>query len=235
MKKKASHVGLVLSFVIFVTFVFFVFTILNPAVKKERGKEIVLGAVKENIIEKISSNLSSTSLKVKDTTVIEESCFEISGIPEITSENTVVKGEENNLVGFTVEENRRIRINNIVAKFFKIYLSKEFITESGGREVCDLLTEDEYTLGSARTTNYVFENKINELLLKYDDNYTGLKDDLGVTEDTNFGISFTNSSEDEIQKGFESVSGNVYIEEIPIQYYNNLADIKSGSIKIRIW
>jgi hypothetical protein len=232
MNKKASHVGMILSFVVFVSFVIFLFTILNPAIQEQESKQTSLNLLKKNLIENISSSLSVTSLKINSSYVYEslDNCLVIN---EFTSgvKGAKIKDEAgNSLEGFSTGS--KIKINHGNNYFFRIYHSLDFGIESLSGN-CDLINETNYTLSSTRDIRYVSEERVFEFLEKYEDDYEGLKFGLGVIED--FGISFTNSSEDEIQKGFESVSGNVYIEEIPIQYYDSDANLESGSIKIRVW
>ena len=233
--KKGSHVGLVLSFVIFVTFLFFVFTILNPAVSEERGKELALELIKENLINNLTSNLSVTSLKVhKITDYGLKKCFQIDNV---FGENVKIKNGSNDYVeGSSSGINDLISINHNGEYFFRIFYSPVFLAGGGGgREECEPLVTENYTLGSTKVTSYIYEDHVNSLFTFYENNYLVLKEDLGISVDNDFGVSFVKSSGDENQIGFEEVSGNVYIEEILLQYYNSEADVQSGSIKIRVW
>jgi len=231
--KNGSHVGLVLSFVIFVTFLFFIFTVLNPAVKQEKSKQLILDIFKENLMSEINSKLSVTSLKVKSDVTFVKNCFDINNLEGMILENVKVFDETGSLVGFSNTENEKIRINS-VNKFFKIYYSNEFIKKSD-LEPCDQLDIGEYTIGATRTTEYVFKGKLDEILSKYDSDYEGLKQDLGISLEYDFGIGFVDSEGNVNEKGFAPVSGNVYVEDIPVQYYTIEGNIKSGIIKIRAY
>ncbi len=232
--KGGSHVGLILSFVVFVTFLFFILNVLNPAVKQRGDKQLELDLLKLNLFEKLNSNLSVTSIKVKNETAYAASCFIIDN----PFNNSVkVKDEENVLVsGFSFDSDKKIQIAPFGKKFFKIFSSPNFVdAQTSPDSNCEVLSSDNYTLGATRTDRYIFEDGLLNLLAEYDENYTLLKKELGVSENNEFGILFVNSTGEEIQRGFQQVSGNVYIDEIPVQYYNLDAEIQAGSIKIRVW
>jgi|TARA_Y100000310_G_scaffold10701_1_gene11393 hypothetical protein len=232
--KKGSHVGLVLSFVIFVTFLIFVFTVLNPAVSEERGKGLELGLVKESLINNLTSDLSVTSLKVLDSTEYGKDCFQIDNI---FGENVKIKDENNeHIEGSSSEIDNKISISHNQKNFFRIFYSAGFLSGAGrGVGECDVLEVSNYTIGSTKVNDYIFEEDVYQMFELYENNYFMLKENLGISLDNNFGFGFINSSGFEDVRGFEEVSGNVYIEEIPLQYYDSEANVKSGSIKVRVW
>ena len=49
--KKGSHVGVVVSFVIFVTFLVFLYTIVQPATVREKDRQYLLDYLTLNLIE----------------------------------------------------------------------------------------------------------------------------------------------------------------------------------------
>lgn len=236
--KKGSHVGLILSFVVFVTFLFFVFSILNPAVKEQKSKQLALELLKEKIFERITSEVSITSLKINNNTNYSKldgtlfNCFEIDEF--LTGKNISLLDEEGNKTPGNTDGSK-IKVIHNSKKFFRIIHSLEFDKEEVVDTPCLMLSSENYTLGSTRTDKNPFESKINSLLEEYLTNYTLLKNKFEISSEDSFGFSFINSSGDEIQRGFQEVSGNVYIEKIPIQYYNLNAEIKSGDITLRIW
>ena len=64
--KKGSHVGMVLSFVVFVTFVIFVYSILGPSVFSGQGSSEELKELEKNLAEEISGNFSSLSVVIEN-------------------------------------------------------------------------------------------------------------------------------------------------------------------------
>ena len=242
--KRGSHVGIVLSFVVFITFLLFVFSYLNPAFEEQRSKRLNLDLLKDNLFDSLLSNLSVTSLKVSSNHTYQEDCFFIEDFVEIDDSYTKIRDEENNPINGSsvVTIPPIVEINHSSRKFFRIFHSLGFepFVPGGGRSEyvspCEELPVENYTLGSTRVSEYVFRSEIDELLFDYDNDYSKLKNDLGVSEFNEFGVAFVNESGNEIQRGFDiNVSGNIYIEEIPIQYYDSEANIQSGSIKLRVW
>ena len=62
--KRGSHVGIVLSFVIFVTFLAFLYTIIEPTIKIQQDKESLLNYLKIELMETFSADLTSTSITI---------------------------------------------------------------------------------------------------------------------------------------------------------------------------
>lgn len=238
--KRGSHVGMILSFVVFVTFLFFVLTVLNPIIKQQESKQTELDLIKNNLKDSLSSNLYSSSLKVDDAANYldknnKKTCFAID-LPAEFGDNIVVKDVDNQLVNFGTTPARNLKIVHGEKKFFKIFYAESFVVNSILLDQCVKLDEEDYTLSSVRTSEYFFEEDIKNILNEYVGNYSFLKNELGVSEENEFGINFINKTGGEISQGFDTqVAGNIYIDEILIQYYDVEANIKSGVIKLRIW
>jgi len=65
-KRGTSHLGFVLSFVIFLTFLLFMYAMIEPVLKIQPGKETLLNDVKNKIVgefeaDPLNKKLSSTS------------------------------------------------------------------------------------------------------------------------------------------------------------------------------
>ena len=52
-KKGGTHVGMMLSFVIFITFITFLYTIIQPSIQVQKSKQVTLDVLKENLIREI--------------------------------------------------------------------------------------------------------------------------------------------------------------------------------------
>ena len=61
--KKGSHVGMMLSFGIFVVFLVFLYSILQPTIKLERDKKLILSDLIVEFVERFNSNYTSGSIK----------------------------------------------------------------------------------------------------------------------------------------------------------------------------
>ena len=64
--KKGSHVGMMLSFVIFVTFIVFLYSVLSPAIKIGQDKKLILDNLILELVEMLNSNYIGGSIKTLD-------------------------------------------------------------------------------------------------------------------------------------------------------------------------
>ncbi|MFH1917494.1 MAG: hypothetical protein ABIJ14_00060, partial [Nanoarchaeota archaeon] len=70
----------------------------------------------------------------------------------------------------------------------------------------------------------------------YETNYSDLKKDLKIPDENEFGFDFIyNNDRTTIKVGEENSQTNIYIEEIPVQYIDEEANILTGLIKIKVW
>ena len=233
--KKASHVGVILSFVIFITFIIFLYSAIEPMTKVQRGKQDLVKYLKTALINEFKENLTSVSIAIKDS--VSSFCVKINSF-EDTEENTIVKNIENNEVLSSYLKDNKINIKRNQAQNIKIYYSKEFPKENFFS--CNYeLSEDDYTLGSIRTTKEIFKSKIinlTEFINEGDSNYNEIKKQLKIPPGSEFGFSFEDSEKKEIAKTKEkNISTNIYVEEIPIQYIDSEANINPGFLRIRVW
>ncbi|MEK6875636.1 MAG: hypothetical protein AABX30_03055 [Nanoarchaeota archaeon] len=238
--KKASHVGIIISFLIFITFLFVIFSYIYPPSRISNDKTFALDYLKTSLIEKFSTNLTTASIRIYITEAI-ESCFTISN-PDPSQEKVIVKDENGNQIKASVVlSDSNIKIDDDGSKtFYKIYLSKYFQENSGtGKDCIDLslsenleLLPGEYSLGSIRGDSYVYTGLI-KIFSQMP--YEQMKTELNLPASTNFIFQF--NSPDVIQGGYKGdiPVTNVYAENIPITYFNESADIISGFINIKVW
>ena len=238
MKKKGSHVGIILSFVIFVTFLIFLYSILEPAIRMQRDKESLLDYLKIELIKRFSEDLTSSSVSIievqQECIVIENLVDELNIPPEV-----IVKGESGYIFPNKIDgSNLMVDLAGGTGEFFfKIYYSEEFEESSGGSfGSCNKLIQDgTYTIGLVRTDEYVFETKINDLINEYETNYDGLKSELKIPSGSEFGFSLIHSNETRVGTEEEEISTNIYAREIPVQYVDRESNINSGFINILVW
>lgn len=243
--KRGSHVGIVLSFVIFVTFLAFLYSILEPTMRMRRDKEALLDYLKIELIERFSTNL--TSVAISTDKEVKETCVKLvnfTGEVEVDS-RLIVKDEEGDILRATILENdlfidRVIEESGLV--FFKIYNSEEFEELDEEEMSCDKLgvlkREDKgYIVGLVRTNVYIFEKKIIELIDAYEieGGYENLKDNLNIPLGSEFGFSLIYSNKTKIGTEEKDIPTNIYVKEIPVQYVDEESNINSGFINIQVW
>jgi len=231
-KNAATHIGVVLSFVIFITFLTFMYSILiEPTINKE-DKQSVLENLKNKLMRNISEELITASITVNNTV---DSCIRLGNLINELGVNSkiIVKDElENNQQVYVLGNDLEISRDNSSNEFFKIYNSVEFQTASNvGESPCNSAN---YIKGLVKVEEYVFETKIIDFVDYYRTNYESLKNDLKISTGSDFGFSFIYPNKTTIQTTKETTA-SIYATEIPVQYVNEDADILLGTLNIRIW
>ena len=227
--KKASHVGVVLSFVIFITFLIFLYSAVEPRIKLDKSKQFSLDFLKVELLKEISSNL--TIITVSGEVNGNRRCLEIDiGDLFLEGQNAIVKDKEERIVGLDLSEDvLKIKSSKGVVEVFKIYFSKEFEDNSENLKKCS-----NAEIKRINTNEYVFEKKITETLEAVEIDYETIKNKFKLSIDTEFGFSFVDKAGQIIGTQEKDVSINIYAEEIPIQYVDENANINSGFINIKV-
>ncbi len=201
--RRGSHIGIILSFVIFVIFMVFLYVAVKPAVKTGEDKKAFLEILKADLLENVSDNLTSAGININaGKNPDNKNCVEFSNlitkleIDEATKSQLVVKNETGNVLTFYVsgadlEITRTERANS----FFKIYHSPSFDAESGDSTPnCKKIEDDEYTAGQITTEKYVFEKRIMQLKEDYETpgRYEKIKDEWKIPPGKEFGFNLLN-------------------------------------------
>jgi len=232
--KKGSHVGVVLSFVIFITFVVFLYLLVQPTASFKNKGNLLENL--ENRITLISSNNLTTASVFVDTPG--SGCAELNDFFSITGmENNVISIDEfGSILQLEVSgDDLRVETDE---NFFRVFGSEEFETPTGSLTGCQPLNEgSDYFLGLVRTSEEIYETRIIELIDEYDSNYQGLKETLGVGVGDEFGFSFTYSNGTTIMTEERNVpaSISIFVNNVQIQYINRTGARELGILSVRIW
>ena len=252
MKKRGSHVGVVLSFVIFVTFLIFLYSIVEPTITTQRDKESLLDYLKIELMERFSTDLTTATISINRTWYV-YNCVKLMNLTEEIEidSHIIVKNKLGNISKANISESDNTDLfidrENTQEVFFKIYNSEEF-EELNETTIspCTELEKDEigwgghaigYSVGLVRTDEYVFEEKIVRLIGEYEieAGYENLKDELKIPLGSEFGFGLTYSNETKIGTEEKNMSTNIYVREIPVQYVDKEANINLGFINIQVW
>jgi hypothetical protein len=227
--KKASHVGIVLSFIIFMSFLVFLMYIIEPGIKIKEDKQSILDSVKYALIKKISTQV--TTITIYDESVDAE-CLKVdlSGL-NISKSNILVKDKNNKILDSTLKGDfLTFSKGSESDKLIFIFLStQEFINTTNTNEVCQSTK-----IKSLKKEDLIFEKTIINTIDKYENNYNDFKEELGISRTINFGFSFTYPNQTTIRTS-KKTGDIVYANEIPIFYINDKAEINSGNIVVRVW
>lgn len=234
---KASHVGMILSFAIFVTFLVFLYVVVEPVIKTQEDKNFLVKSLEPELLEKFSDNMTSISIKISGAINPNKDCLKIHNfVGEVTNEsNLVIKNKTGGVLGYSVQGvDLTVGTGTSFDGFLKIYYSDGIVqSPSFTGTGCDLIQE--VSVGAIITDKYIFSNKITWVINEYETNYENLKKELNIPERNDFGFDFTYSNKSKIGTGVGEISGNVYAEDIPVQYVDKDANILSGVINLRIW
>ncbi|MCK9596064.1 hypothetical protein M0R19_02690 [Candidatus Pacearchaeota archaeon] len=238
--RRGSHVGMILSFVIFITFIVFLYVVLRPSVTTSEDKKATLTYIERQILENVSANFTSTSVSIDKN--IPESCVSILNlllIPELSPPGIKVKNKDG-----IIQQEIYVQTNSPnllidrspVSDFFYVYSSPEWeFIEENSRDDCKAVGDDKYQIGVVKEAEYPFEENLIEFMNYYKTNYEDLKKALKTPPGAEFGFGFIQSNQSEISVGTPAKTANVYAEVLPIQYIDDSANIQSGFINIRVW
>lgn len=242
--KKGSHVGMILSFVIFITFTVFVYTLISPNINTAESKKTLLNEIGLSLINNMSSEFTSLSVSIPASANPTTTCISLEGIllyAEI-SPNVIVKdaGQTEQPAHYNPGTDfNNLRINRAMTSllFFKIYSSPEFekIPETAIPSCSLVPFNGGYEIGSLNSGKYIFEKNMYALAEYYGLYYEKLKSELRISPGDEFGFEFTLSNGTKISAMGNLPTQNIYAEDIPVQYVDDEANILSGFINIKVW
>ena len=239
--KKASHVGIVLSFVIFVTFLIFLYTIIEPATRVERGKEKTLELLVPELTLKLSEKMTTVTIDLTNYSEAgDKNCITLPSITGLSDMGVVTKNQEELIIPSTLRDDNTTDIGWKQGDnpSLKLYYSKELVNLDS-EKACETVNKlDDFKYGLIKTNTYVFESKINDTLDSLKENgqyYEELKGNLNIPLGDEFGFGFRNNDGETFETEEREGLTNIYVEEIPIQYIDSEANIKSGFLIVKVW
>jgi hypothetical protein len=231
--RRGSHVGVIISFIIFVTFIIFLLIVAKPSITKQDNKNNIFESIEMKVIERTSASLTvaTVSLEPGSTT----NCVHLTDLVSYLSmeENIIVRDSSGDTVDYYINGNSlEINRDNLEDNFFKIYYSSEpgFGIDQGTPQAsCD---ETIYSIGLTKTEEYTFQDKMADLI---DYDYEDLKEEFDIPKGVDFGYGLVLSDGTKIPPNEEELSTNIYIRETPVEYVSLSGEILEGYIRVRIW
>jgi len=234
--KKGSHVGVIISFVIFVTFMIFLYSLTKTSIRSEEKENSLLDYLKMRLIQDSSAELTTITVNLEKSS--SSDCVELNGlITQLEINSRIIVKNNNQTTTIAALNSEDLRINRIDNgdTFFKIYYSNEFPATGSSSWTCEEFNAGtDYILGLVKTEEYVFEEKFFNLIDSYE-NYEDMKENLKIPEGSEFGLGFIYENGTLFNIGIKDVTSDIYIKEIPVQYVSLSGDIRSGFIRIMIW
>jgi hypothetical protein len=242
--KRGSHVGIVLSFVVFITFLIFMYTAIQPAVEVERGKQNLLDYLEKELINQFSSNLTTVTIKFEDSFYTQKDCITIPTIEEVGDfEDLIVKDSEGSFISsFPIGGEIHI-FHDPQEIFYKLYFSSssqayEAPSDQSPPSIdCENLESENYTVAQINPSIQLFESRIENFILNLSENsaYEDYLDSVSFPTGSDFGLNFLKEGGEIIGTPERQINTNIYVKDVQIQYVNQNAEILPGTLKIRVW
>ena len=236
--KKGSHVGVILSFVIFVTFLVFLYTTIEPAIKVQKEKDSLLDFVETEIINNVTRRVVTSFIEVYDTA--SSGCIKIEPVSGVDSSYVIVKNSTGKLLdsyGWDGSFVYASRGGDSLLKMF--FLDKDKNTEPPEGECENLENLEEgidYNITYTRTNQHIYESAIIHIIDQYNTgDVDSLKEYFNIPTGSEFGLAFKNYEGGGNSTNEANISSNVYSKEINIEYLDKHAEEKSGSLSVRVW
>lgn len=234
--KKGSHVEIIISFIIFVTFIFFLFSMIEPSIGTNKEKENIINHIEATLTDLISADMTIITINVLSST--SQECIELNNEIDGLGINSRVVAKGSSEQSFNCSTSAdltdlRIERDSTSDSFLKIYSSNAFSPVESSSSTCQSVQRNaEYSLGLTKTSNYIFESKMLDLL--GEDRET-LRDTLNVPDGVSFGYGLVLSNGTTIETSEEEISTSIYIREKSIEYVDLEGNILMGYLKIKIW
>lgn len=247
MNKKGSHIGVIISFIIFIGMIVFLYSVLSPNLNFGQDKSTLVNSLQLELKSSLSGDLTTVSVYANDTS---SNCVNFSDFAlnaNLGSLRAIAQNQNGKVETSGVSGNGFYIIKSESGeKFFTIYDSTNFSQSAiiPPAESCTTLDygpgAGNYTISQEKTGEYVFESAIKSMISKYGTgdgiNYGVLKSQLGVSGQNNFGFDFIYQNGTSIGTLNQIQSStNVYSQSFPIDYVSVNGSIESGSLVVRVW
>lgn len=249
--KRGSHVGLILSFVIFVVFLIFMYPLVGPALKVQQDKQYLLEPVEKRLLDQFEENITTITVNIEGGIAPGTDCIKIQN--DIFTQLENILGEDFNETALLIKDETGLiyeyaksgqgmivdidQTDPSPSSFFKIQSSKELDSSPqanvGG---CTPIPDTDSIFGLSKTEDWIFESKILEMFDFYEEGYSLFKSDLlKISSGNEFGYGFEYSNGTEITTEEVEIYTSTYVSETAILYLDSEGNINSGTIKIKIW
>lgn len=240
--KKGSHIGFVISFIVFATFIVFMYILLNPSITKEREKNYILEYVESNLVSNASSEITSVTINVDESSGSHD-CINIQNIPEATipsemRDNLIIKNSDGESLDYEEQGNGlEIETGTNFIGVLNVYYSEDIIGNQISLGGCD---PKPTTTGAIKTSTELFESGFSQLKSDYENDYSGFKVKIGIPEGTDFNFYVYDSERSEppiisAENQEAPTDRSVYVDEFPIQYIGENGGTAFGFLVVQVF
>lgn len=232
--KKGSHVGVILSFVIFVTFLVFLYTTIEPAIKIQKEKDSLLDFVETEIINNVTKRVVISFVEIYETVIAD--CIKIEPVRGVTNSSVIVKNSTGDILTPQGWENDFVYVYRGDSSFLKMFFLEED-KGTGSEDECTILEKEvDYNITYTRTNQYIYESAIISIINEYNTgNVDSLKEYFSIPTGSEFGLTFKDYTGTETRTNEGNISTNIYSKKVNIEYLDENAEEKAGALLIRVW
>ena len=231
--KKASHVGVVLSFVVFVTFLIYLISILQPTIQTAQSKEDLLNSLRQNLIQETEKKLTTITYEINETENYD--CLSIQIPDEHLNKNFTVTNTDSIIKNSKVSNNQIIFPWNQTENFVIIKFINSSINPASESSCVNTSTNNNLEIKSIKSEFYITETEIENLILEYNQNYQNTKSKLFVSSEDEFSFDFEYENTTIVSTSEKNTNKDIFSERMPIQYLNRETNINFGFLQIKIW
>ncbi|MBI2045432.1 hypothetical protein HYT23_05210 [Candidatus Pacearchaeota archaeon] len=219
--KRGSHVGVIASFTIFIMFLIGLYFSIQPLLKDQKDKDLLLDKLKDRLFDEMSNNLTVAVISTSSGTCLKLSNSDV----DVSGARAIVKDDGGTeIISGYDGSNLIIQAGSQTALW--VYYAQEFQVNSGVDTSCV-----SPAIKSVRQTYEIFEKKVADAV----NNYAQIKASMNLQKFSDLGYSFEYNNGTSVSVGNPPSSGQIYAEEIPIQYINGKANSLSGKLTIKAW
>lgn len=224
--RKGSHVGFMISFAIFILFLVFAYTTIGYGEVDSETKENAMTNLEINFMKEIMEEVVIVSVYENQP---DYDCVNFDAGNFENYSNYVVKANGTNVDASKSEGILKMEYNG-EATLFKIYFSNESFNNSGTTNTNCI----ESSIKSVQKRKEIFEEEIISLKEAYE-SYNTLKNTLNIPLERDFSFEFEYSNGTILQTREKNISGDVYVKEIPINYFDRNGNYLDGKLRLKIW
>lgn len=246
MEKKGTHVGVVISFVIFVTFLMFLYAILIPPIEQQNNEKNLLNNLELDFVQNAAVNdLATLTFTLSGNR--NHDCVKVTGgtaqdILQNNAElnNLNIKDKDGNSIGYRLQGSQILMgtISQSYNGILKAYYGTgiENSSEYAGSPGCDNV--DANTDAITNESGMITDSQIGSLVDEYANTYENIKTQLNIPEANDFWFNFTYANLTSVWPTpipEIPLTLSVYADTFPVQYINASGDKQIGLLLLKIW
>jgi hypothetical protein len=230
--KKGTHVGIVLSFVLFITFLTFMFALIKFPFSVEQRVENSIDLIKESLTDSVSSEI--TTIFISNSSIqAGEDCLRFSETSlNLAGTNQVVKDKNMNTLN-SKREGEYLYVDWVGSQpFFKI-----FYTNLGFNNYSTLvcINSANASVRNVYQSETILESKIISKIYEYNNNYESLKSEMGVSNSNEFSFQFEYENKTRIGNMAPDLQKDIFLKSYLVDYLDLDGTEEKGEILIYLW